>query len=278
VVTNSLINRMGATFVHVMKEKTGQSASDIARAYAITRSAFKLRGLWEQIEALDARVDAKAQIDMLVAVSNLADQATLWFLRNGQHPLDSAANVAETGPALSALENALPIIVSPSDQAAIAQQFSELAAQGVPEALAQHIAQLPAMMPSLDIVRIATDLKIKVEEVGQTYFAIGDQFHLDWLRSGAKSLIGDSHWQRLAVFAIIEDLYGHQRELTQVILKGGQDVQEKVTGQPAIDQWKQTRGAALTRAESLFGDLRQVGKLELAMLAVANRTLRSLIA
>jgi glutamate dehydrogenase len=276
VVTNSLINRMGATFAHVMKEKTGQAASDIARAYAITRSAFKLRHLWEQIEALDNRVDAKIQTEMLIAVSNLADQATLWFLRNGQHPLDIAANVAGTGPALSALEGALPIIVSPSDQAAIAEQCSHLAGQGVPEALAQHIAQLPAMMPALDIVRIATDLKIKVEEVGQTYFAVGDQFHLDWLRNGAKALIGDSHWQRLAVFAIIEDLYGHQRELTQVVLKGG--LESKATGQPAIDLWKHTRGAALTRADSLFNDLRQVAKLELAMLAVANRTLRSLIA
>ena len=36
-------------------------------------------------------------------------------------------------------------------------------------------------------------------------------------------------------------------------------------------------GAALARADALFTDLRQVGKLELAMLAVANRTLRSLI-
>jgi NAD-specific glutamate dehydrogenase len=33
----------------------------------------------------------------------------------------------------------------------------------------------------------------------------------------------------------------------------------------------------LARADSLFADLRQVGQLELAMLAVANRTLRSLI-
>jgi len=278
VVTNSLINRMGATFVHVMKEKTGQPASAIARAYAITRSAFNLRSLWEQIEALDNRVAAKVQIEILLAISNLADQATLWFLRNGHHPLDIAANVAATGPALRALEDALPIIVSPPDQAEIARQFSHLVGQGVPEALAQHIAQLPAMTPALDIVRIAAELKIKVEEVGQAYFAIGDQFHLDWLRNGAKALIGDSHWQRLAVFAIIEDLYGHQRELTQVILKGGQEAAEKVTGQPAIDLWKQTRGAALTRAEGLFSDLRQVGKIELAMLAVANRTLRSLIA
>ncbi len=278
VVTNSLVNRMGATFAHVMKEKTGQSASATARAYAITRAAFKLRELWRGIESLDNKVDAKVQTEMLIATGNLADQATLWFLRNGQHPLDIAGNVAATEPALTALEAALPIIVSPADRAEITRQFSHLTTQGVPEALAQRIAQLPMMTPALDIVRIATELQIKVEDVGQTYFAIGDQFYLDWLRNGSKGLIGDSHWQRLAVFAIIEDLYGHQRELTTVILKGGQEGSEKVTGQPAIDRWREARGAVLVRFDSLFADLQQVGKLELAMLAVANRTLRSLIA
>jgi glutamate dehydrogenase len=48
-------------------------------------------------------------------------------------------------------------------------------------------------------------------------------------------------------------------------------------GAEAIATWRETRSAALARADGLFADLRQVGKLELAMLAVANRTLRSLI-
>lgn len=216
---------------------------------------------------------------MLLTVGNLADQATLWFLRNGQHPLDIAANVAATEPALTALETALPDIVSPADQAEIARRLNDLIARNVPADLAQRVAQLAFMMPALDIVRIAADLQIKVEEVGRTYFAIGDQFYLDWLRSGAKALIGDDHWQRLAVFAIIEDLYGHQRELTTVILKGGQESEPKLTGQPAIDHWRAARDA-LRSADpgNLFADLKQAAKLELAMLAVANRTLRSLIA
>ena len=75
------------------------------------------------------------------------------------------------------------------------------------------------------------------------------------------------------MFAIIEDLYGHQRDLTVAILSTAKGV----IGNEAIATWRETRGAALARADSLFADLRQVGKLELAMLAVANRTLRSLI-
>ena len=273
VVTNSLVNRMGATFVHVTKEKTGQSASAITRAYAITRGAFKLREMWAAIEALDNRVAAEAQTGMLIEINRLAEQATLWFLRNGQHPLDIAGNIAEMQPGIAAIEGSLAIIVSAADRQMIGERFEKLAGQGVPEPLAQRLAQLPMLASVLDVVRIASHSKIKVEDAAQTYFAIGDQFHLDWLRAGAKGLIGDSHWERLAVFAIIDDLFGHQRELTTAILASANGA----TGQPAIDQWREARGATLVRADQLFGDLRQVGKLELAMLAVANRTLRSLL-
>src|SRR5262249_3599540 len=79
VVTNSLVNRVGPTFVHVMKERVGVGAAPIARAYAITRGAFRLRELWSAIEALDNRVPAEQQTAMLIEISRLAEAATLWF-------------------------------------------------------------------------------------------------------------------------------------------------------------------------------------------------------
>jgi len=273
VITNSLINRMGATFIHIMKERTGQTAAAIARAYAITRGAYRLRELWTGIQDLDNKVPAKLQIEMFIDLNRLAEQATQWFLRNGQHPLDIAANVASTSPGLVALETALMSILAEEDRTFVEQRLAHLTEQGVPRALAQRVAQAPALVSSLDIVRIAADLKMKVEDAGRTYYAVGEVFHLDWLRDGARALIGDSHWDRLAVFAIIEDFYGHQRDLTTNVLTQAKGV----IGTEAIAIWRETRGAALARADSLFSDLRQVGKLELAMLAVANRTLRSLI-
>ncbi|HEY1385973.1 MAG TPA: NAD-glutamate dehydrogenase, partial [Dongiaceae bacterium] len=273
VVTNSIINRMGATFIHIMKERTGQTAAAIARAYAITRGAYRLRELWNGIQDLDNKVPAKLQIEMFIDLGRLSEQATQWFLRNGQHPLDIAANVAATSPGLMALEKALMDILAEEDRVFVEKRLGHLSEHGVPPALAQRVAQAPALVSSLDIVRIAAELKMKVEDAGRTYYAVGEAFHLDWLRAGARALIGDSHWDRLAVFAIIEDLYGHQRDLTTSILS----MAKGVIGAEAIATWRETRGAALARADSLFADLRQVGKLELAMLAVANRTLRSLI-
>jgi len=277
VVTNSIINRMGGTFLHIMKERTGQTAAAIARAYAITRGAYRLRELWNGIQDLDNKVPAHLQIEMFIDLNRLSEQATQWFLRNGQHPLDIAANVAATSPGLVALENALMTILSDEDRTEVEQRRAQLIGQGVPQALAQRVAQAPALVSSLDIVRIAADLKMKVEDAGRTYYAVGETFHLDWLRAGARALIGDSHWDRLAVFAIIEDFYGHQRDLTTAVLHQARKQSGGLIGADAIATWRETRGAALARADGLFADLRQVGKLELAMLAVANRTLRSLI-
>jgi len=272
VVTNSLINRMGMTFVHVMKEKTGQPVPAIARAYTLTRAVFRLREAWDSIEALDNVVDAAVQAEALLEINRLAEQATLWFLRNNPGPLDIAAMTAAMAPGIAALEAALPTIVAPAEAASIAAHEKTLTARGLPQALAARTARFASLVPALDIVRIAHDRKIGVEDVGATYFAVGERFGLDWLRTGARALIGDSHWQRLAVFAIIDDLYGHQRDLTLSVLQGG-----AATGAAAIEAWGAARAAPRGRVDGLLAELRQAGKLELAMLAVANRTVRSLL-
>ncbi len=50
-ITNSLINRMGATFVSDIGEKTGLPGADVARAYVVARDVFAVRTLWKGIEA-----------------------------------------------------------------------------------------------------------------------------------------------------------------------------------------------------------------------------------
>src|SRR3546814_10837944 len=66
VVTNSLVNRMGPTFVQALCEKTGMAASDVTRAYAVTRGVFELRRLWSEIQTPDTKVPAAMQNAMLL--------------------------------------------------------------------------------------------------------------------------------------------------------------------------------------------------------------------
>jgi glutamate dehydrogenase len=181
VVTNSLVNRAGSTFVHVMKEKTGMPASDIARAYAICRGVFDLRALWADIQALDNRVPAARQYEMLDATIHLAEVGTLWCLRNLTPPLDIAANIVTFSPGIAELQQGIDALVTDVALNATAERAERLTKDGIPSELARRLARLDLLAPGLDIVRLAKATGRPMTEVGGVYFAAGRRFHIDWL-------------------------------------------------------------------------------------------------
>jgi glutamate dehydrogenase len=78
--TNSLINRMGPTFVARTQEETGAEPADIARAYTAAREIFDMRKLWARIEGLDNKVTASLQYGMMYQTSRLLRHVTYWLL------------------------------------------------------------------------------------------------------------------------------------------------------------------------------------------------------
>jgi len=274
VVTNSLVNRVGVTFIHVMKERTGLPASDIARAYAVTRGVFKLREIWAEIEALDTKVPARIQAVMVDATVRLAESGTIWFLRNGKLPLDIAGNIKAYEAGIQSLAAELDQLMSENDRQTLVKRAAQFTAEKVPEALALRVAKLELMAPGLDIVRIAESSGAPIAQVARTYYAVGVRFHLNWLRGATAGVNLETHWDRLAVSAVVDDLNGHQRDLTLRMLNGRAN---GASEQEAIEHWVGERGALVQRLEMLFADLRQLGGLDLAKLAVANRELRSLV-
>jgi glutamate dehydrogenase len=275
VVTNSLVNRAGPAFVFMMKENTGMAAPAIARAYAITRGVFGLRDIWGAIEALDNKAPAATQAEMLIETTRLAESGTSWFLRNGEHPLDIAANIAAFAPGIKALLAAKGI-VSPQDRSAIDARAKAFAGQGAPADLAELVATLRYLAPCLDVVRIAKAAKQPVESVGRAYFAAGDRLGLEWLRGSALALAAESHWQRLAISAVIEDLFAQQRDLATRMLRDRKG-NGKFDGPELVADWLDGRAAVTSRLEGLLGELRQSGTVDLAMLTVASREIRSLL-
>jgi glutamate dehydrogenase len=214
---------------------------------------------------------------MLIEINRLAEPATSWFLRNGAHPLDVSSLLAEAKPGIAALEGCMHGLISDTDREELDQNTQALIEKGVPQELARRVASMSHLVSALDIVRIATRAGIKVEEAAAVYYRIGTLFYLDWLREGARKLIGDNHWDRLAVFAIIDDLYGHQRDLTSAVLASAKEAGGTLDAAGAIEAWRSKRTVPVQRIDQLFADLRQVGKIELSMLAVANRALRSVM-
>ncbi len=206
VVTNELVNRVGLAFVHEVKEKTGLSSEDIARAYIISREIFGIPELWREIETLDNKVPAEVQSAMLMECGRLIDRETVWFLRESKHPIDIKFEIEGFSGGVKTLTETLENHLSEADQQSIARRVADYSGQGVPESLARRIAGLALLAPACDIVRIARGADQPVEQVARAYFGIGARFGFDWLRRAAGQLPTDTAWDKLAVTAVIDAL------------------------------------------------------------------------
>ena len=273
-VANSMVNRVGCTFVHEMVDEADVSVADVARAYAVTRDAFTLRRLWTEIGALDNKVPAALQAKMLAATIDLVRRCTLWFLRNHPQPLDIADTIEAYAPGLATFEAELEGLLSELEAAAFARRLKRFVEQGVPEAVARRIAALEPLASALDIVHTVRRSDRPVEEVGRVYFGIGDRLGLNWLRAAAEEIAPEGLWERQAVTAIVDDLYGQQRALADAVLStAGDDL-----GDDVIGHWAERNRAAVNRLDRLIGDIKASGGLDVAKLAIANRQIRGMIA
>ncbi|MCR4379107.1 MAG: NAD-glutamate dehydrogenase [Rhodospirillales bacterium] len=272
-VTNSLINRVGGTFVTRIMEKTGMKSHEIARAYIVARECFEVRALWAAIEALDAKVSATVQTAMLMDINRLLEQATMWFLRNGQQPLALTETVERFKAGVTQLAAGLSGALPEHYVGDLATRAAHYIDQGVPEDLAIAIAGLVNLVAATDIVTLAERRKLDPTAVAKLYFAVGSRFHLGRLRAACEALDGHSHWQKLAVSALIEELFGHQMRLTENVLVASTSIADPGR---AIEQWVRASQASVERAEQLLGELWGGDIGDIAMIAVASRTLKSL--
>ncbi len=271
-VTNSMINRVGVAFVADMMEKTGHGPAEAAQAYIVARDAYGLRDAWRAVEALNGAVPAAVQTAMLIEANRLLERVTAWVLRSIAAPFDIGATIAELAHGIGALEAALPTLLPPDLVEAVAARAGEFMAQGVPAELAQKVANLIVLASAADIVHIATRHGLTVEEAGGLYFAVGARFDLGRLRAAAQGLAVRGHWEKLAAAAAIEDLYGHQRDITTAVAAEAPGLAPA----EALAHWVAANGAAVGRADSLLAEIKAGSQIDLARLVVVNRQLRTL--
>jgi glutamate dehydrogenase len=271
-VTNSMINRTGPAFVNEMFQRTGMGPAEIARAYTVVREVFDLREVWVGIEALDNKAPAKMQIKMLRETKRTIERMTEWFLRNSEHPIDMGSCIDTFRPGVATLKENLDQVLSSFAKNDVAMRFERFNQDGVSEDLARSVAQLKVLSSACDVVRLAAQAEAPVLDVGRVYSAVGDRFGLDWLRSSANRIPSDNQWHRLALGAIIDDLWGLQTEIAgRVLARVG-------PANGAVEEWAKAREETVDRLDSLLGEIRSLSQLDLAMLAVMNRELRNLTA
>ncbi len=272
-VTNSMLNRVGSTFVHRLVETTGARAHEVVRAYLMSRDIFGLVPLWQAIDALDNQAADEVQSRMLIHISGQLERGTTWFLRSRRLDDDLAATIEHFRPGVEALAARLPELqdadVRERDAAAVARYVAD----GVPRELASRVVTFDTLHATLDIAEVAGTAGKPVELVAAIYFDVANRLGIPWLREKIAALPGDQHWQMLAQGAMLDDLAGLQRAISGTVLASGSG-----SGSTAalVADWQQANRRAIERAAQLMSELRAVPSPDSAMLSVTLRELRAL--
>jgi len=273
IIVNQLVNRAGPTFVLQMMEEQGCEPQEVARAFALVCDVFDLNTLWDGIENLDNKVPSDIQGRMIDVTQKLARRATLWCLRRLSSDVDIASEAKVLAAEMRKLEKGLEGLLSDEGRKVFGDRTDQLAAAGVPKAFARRVASLGPLRSSLDMLEVGTASSRPITEVGEVYFAVGAELQLDWLRAAAENIEVESNWDRLAVTAIIDDLYGQQRALTNSVFAHSNGH----AGREAFDHWSKRHQTPIKRSSDLMKEFKSMGGLDIAKLAFANRQFRSLI-
>jgi glutamate dehydrogenase len=190
LLVNEMVDAAGSTFAFRLSEELAASPGDALRAFRVVAELFELPALWAEIGALPASVPSTATDALALTTRQLLDAGSRWFLTHRPVPLPVTEEVARFGPAIRRLAPRLPVLLRGREADEVRVRAAALVSAGVPEALANRTALLPAAVGLLDVVEVGelTDVglagggladggraRLPVEQVAELYYALSER-------------------------------------------------------------------------------------------------------
>jgi glutamate dehydrogenase len=140
-------------------------------------------------------------------------------------------------------------------------------AAGVPPELARSSAVWKLIHTGFDLVEIAGTLRVPIELVADTYWAVFDRLELMWLWDGIGALPRSDRWQTQARSALRDDLMAALSDLTATVVSesGG-----------STATWVAANERSVSRVMAMFTEIRRAEVYDITNLSVALRQLRNL--
>jgi glutamate dehydrogenase len=268
--TNSMVNRMGAAFARRAQEDTNADAATVVRAYAIAREAFDMRRTWLEIEALDNKVTATTQYEMMHETTRLLRFGTYWLIHHQPDQLNIDEQVERFQRGLTELDDAIPRVLSGADLAIFESRCEQFRIARVPDQLSNRMATLMALRSGFDLVAIAEKTRLPIDRAAIIYFGVGTALSLDWLRQQIEILGVEGHWQAVARTTLRDNVYELQRTLCLQVLSSAR----RGSANDALDDWLAKHKSAIDGVRQTMTDMRALAEMDFATLSVGVQAVR----
>ena len=272
-IANHMIDMMGITYVHRVRQTTGANAPEIARAFLVSRDVFAIADYWQLIESMDYELSGSLQQQLMGSMIKLVRRASRWFIRLKRQDLVAAETVEQYGPLIQEFIHSFVDYLSETERENLNSKVEQMVSNQIPEAVAKLVCGQRYLLSSLPIIQAAEQTGQPIEIVARTFFSIGERLDLNWYSQELGSLEVTNHWQSLARDSIRDELTWQQRALTVALLsssEGSDDLTQK------LDAWMMHHHALVIRWQAMLAEIRNASVSEMAMFTVANRELMDL--
>lgn len=275
VITNSLLNVGGITFIYRAIEETGASVVQVVRAATAAMEVFGIRQLWNWINDLDNKVPTSAQSALQLETRRLLDRATRWFLQFRSGDVDIASEVALFKSTVADHAHGVPEMLRGNEAERYHRRIERFIEAGAPEDIAHEAASALDVFSLLDITDICQATGESADTVIPLYFTLSDRYDVDRTLIRITDLPRNDRWNALARQALRTDLYQVIAALTTRVI----DVTDPTSPALArVEDWEVRHAESVSRARTTLEEIASVEDPDLATLSVCLRVLRNLAA
>ncbi|MFT7098335.1 MAG: glutamate dehydrogenase [Rickettsiales bacterium] len=276
VLTNSIVNKAGITFVNQIASDTGFMPIDIVRNYIIACDAFGLDEIWAEIDVLGSKIPNNIQSQMFFTINKFLERAVVWLLRN-QQKIDISTSIIKYGSIITQLLEILEDILATASQHSFAKKVKRYSDSNTPKELARKIAAMDPLASAFDIAEIATHSDVNLKAIAKIYFEVGTRLNLKWLRSRIAQVDVENDWQKLSLKAILEDLYSFQMKFAKQAIEHRCFDKNSCPKKPSVGSWIESRSFMVQRYDGFICELKEQINLDLPMFVVALNRVKALI-
>ncbi len=256
VLANNIVNRGGATVaIRLFGGLTHSAdAAKLARSYIAVRDAFGLLEINAGLDALDAKIAGKLQLELYGEVQTLTLALLGWFVQNANFDQGVEKTVARYVSGVHLIRQSL----SPGALEQVALRSGVLVKSGIPSGLANRIAELPLLANAPDIIRVADSAGKAEPEVTIAFLACEESLQFGALEAQGRQLRPTDTFDGQARDMALERITRAHRAITAEVLKSG----------CTYDVWAEKAGTPLAKAKATVAEILASG-LTVSKLTIA---------
>lgn len=264
-LAGDISNHVGPGIGFRVREEVGSDLATVAKAYLVVSTIFETDVLRRRIEALDNRINAAVQIEMIASISSFLEQALTALLRGYKGQLDMSALNTRFHEGVRELREALPRPLASNDKATFEQRRQDLSSAGVPQDLAESMACLDPLSTALDVVDVAHETNTDIAATAWVHSALNHTLQLEWIRGQITALTVQTHWHVLARTKLRTALNRHQRDLTAEVLRS-----RTGSGTPSgiLGRWSEQNRSMLEHHENIIAEFKAGDLFDFAILSL----------